>query len=222
MTALPHPLRGLLLDMDGVLVDSQEVHFEAWQQLFAEQGIHLEPERFEDEVVGLSREAVLRRILGERSDRETLMRRKAELVYELLATGGCEPLPGVVDFLDEADARKLPIAVATASLMPYPFLASAGLSERLPVVRHRGNVARGKPAPDVYLAAAEALGLTPSSCIAVEDSPSGIQAAVAAGCFTAAVTTSYEPSRLTHADVVLPTLDTLWALLDADRPIGPG
>lgn len=214
MIAPPDPVRALLLDMDGVLVDSRAVHFDAWARLFAEQGIDFGADRFEAEAVGRSREAVIRSVLGQREDRAALMARKAEIVHEILAREGCPAMPGVHELLDEAQRRSLPVAVATASLMPQPFLDAAGLGARLPVVRHRGDVARGKPAPDVFLAAAQALGVPASSCVAVEDSPTGLLAAKAAGCYTIAVPTTTSPEHLTRADAVIPHLRDLWDLLD--------
>lgn len=214
----PQPVRGLLLDMDGVLVDSQAVHREAWAALFREQGVDFGPTRFRDEAAGRSRDDILRAVLGQRSDLPALMARKAALVDERIASGGCGAMPGARDLIEEARRRGLPIAVATASRMPEPFLRAAGLAELLPIVRHRGDVARGKPAPDVYLAAAAALDLPCTACIAVEDSPSGIDAARAAGCFTLAIPTTHDPTELNDADVVIAELTELWSLVDAASP----
>lgn len=211
---LPQPVRGLLLDMDGVLVDSQAVHREAWTALFQEQGIDFGPDRFRDEAVGRSRDDILRAVLGPRSDLPALMARKAALVDDRIASGGCGAMPGARDLIEEARRRGLPIAVATASRMPLPFLRAAGLAELLPVVRHRGDVARGKPAPDVYLAAAAALQIPCAACIAVEDSPSGIDAARAAGCFTLAIPTTHDPTALSDADAIITALAELWSLVD--------
>jgi HAD superfamily hydrolase (TIGR01509 family) len=215
MRPLPHPLRALLLDMDGVLLDSDAVHFAAWKTLLAELGHDLDAAVYAAEVIGRSRDDVLRALLGARDDLPALMDRKERLVLDLLAAGGCPAMPGATDVLDEAYRRGIPVAVATASRMSEPFLRAAGLWDRLPVVRDRNDVARGKPAPDVYLAAASALGTPARSCVAVEDSPSGVRAAIAAGAFTCAIPTTHDPAQLADADLQLPALGALWRAVDA-------
>lgn len=215
MRPLPSPIRALLLDMDGVLLDSDAVHFAAWKTLLAELGHDLDAAVYAAQVIGRSRDDVLRALLGAQADLPVLMARKGQLVQDLLDRDGCPPMPGAAEVLDEAERRGVPVGVATASRMSEPFLRAAHLWDRLPVVRDRNDVAHGKPAPDVYLAAADALGAPPWSCVAVEDSPSGLRAAIVAGAFTCAVPTTHAPEQLGEADLQLPALAALWPALDA-------
>jgi sugar-phosphatase len=221
MRALPSPTRALLLDMDGVLLDSNAVHFAAWKQLLGEQGLDLDAAVYAAEIVGRSRDDVIRALLGARPDLAALMARKERLVQVLLDRDGCPPMPGAVAVLDEAERRGVPVAVATASRMSAPFLAAAGLLGRLPVIRDRNDVTRGKPAPDVYLAAAAALDVPATACVAVEDSPSGLAAARASGAFTVAIPTTHELGALADADLHLATLEALWPTLDARAAPSP-
>lgn len=208
MTARPSaPPLAALLDLDGVLVDSAAVHQAAWTALFAAQGIDFGPARYRAEACGHSRADVIRSVLGARPDHESLMRRKADLVYAILDRDGCPAIPGARALLEALHARGLPLSVATASRMPGPFLTAAGLADLVPVVVDRNDVPHGKPAPDVYLRAAALLDVPAPRCFAVEDSPTGVTAARAAGAFTVAVTTNHPAEDLTAADAIVEGLD---------------
>lgn len=201
------PPLAALLDLDGVLVDSAPVHQAAWSALFAEQGVPFGPERYRAEACGRSRADVIRSVLGDRPDHDALMRRKAALVHTILERDGCPEIPGARAFLQALHGRGLPLSVATASRMPRPFLAAAGLADLIPVIADRNDVPHGKPAPDVYLHAAALLGVPAPRCFAVEDSPTGVQAARAAGAFTVAITTNHPADHLTDAHVVVAGLE---------------
>ena len=200
-----------LLDLDGVLVDSQAVHAAAWEALFAPFGIDFGRDRYTAEANGRSRGDVIRAVLGERPDHDTLMRRKAELVQAHLQAHGCPEVPGASTLLRALRTRGIPFAVATALRMPGPFLRASGLAPLVDVVADRTMVARGKPSPDVFLLAASKLGVPPASCVVVEDSPSGLQAARAAGCRTVGITTNHPAEELT-ADAIVTGLDQVLAV----------
>ena len=195
---LPTP-KAILFDLDGVIVDSTRAHATAWTALFAEEGIRFSFEDYQAQAAGLPRDAVIRSVLGERSDHQRLMARKLELmqVEEL-------PLiPGTIDFVQRLT---LPYAVATSSRVPGLLLGGAGVVELFPVVVHSGQVAHGKPATDVFLEAARQLGVPPEHALVVEDAPAGVQAGLAAGCTVVGLGTA----DLSAAHLVVNRLPLTW------------
>lgn len=197
--SLPIP-RAVLFDLDGVIVDSGPAHAAAWQALFAEEGVRFGPEDYERIAAGRPREAVIRAVLGDRSDHDRLMRRKAELMRDV----PLQTVPGTLDFVE---ALHLPYAIATSSRMPDFLLRNAGLSERFAVVVDRSQVERGKPAPDLFLEAAARLGIEPVDCLVVEDAPAGVEAGLSAGCTVVGIG---DPDRLQRAHLVVDRLPHQW------------
>lgn len=211
----------LLLDMDGVLLDTTPAHASAYERLFAEQGVRFGRQDFVERALGVPREEVLRRVLGPQLGGERLarlMRRKVELVEEHLAEHPIARLPGVDELLAWASALAIPRAVATSSRTPGLFLGAAGLGEAFEVVVSGADVEHNKPAPDVYLEAARRLGVDPGRCLVLEDSPSGVAAARAAGATCWAVRTGAEPGALAQADAIFEGIVEVHQALARGRP----
>lgn len=175
-------VRGLLLDMDGVLVDTGPLHAVAWRELFAPFGVDFDEQRYAREASGRPRDAVIRAVLGDRPDHEALMAAKAERFLAAVAREGVPVVPGARALIQRARSAGLPVAVATSSRLATPVLAHAGLDGLFDAVVDRTQVAHGKPAPDLFLEAARRVGVGPDACLVVEDAAPGVQAAVAAGC----------------------------------------
>lgn len=197
----PTPLAGLLLDLDGTLLDSEPLHFEAARRILQEEGVAARVEDFLPYVgwADLPFWGELRRRHGLRAEPAELMRRRSAAYLALLHETMVEPLPGVRDLLAWAAAARLPVAVASNSTRPLieGALRACGLHAAIPVwVSGADDVPRCKPAPDVYLAAAAALGLSAAACVALEDSPTGARAAAASGAFTIAVPCPSHPAPL--------------------------
>jgi len=174
----------VVLDLDGLLLDTERLQFEVGPSVLKALGFEL-PSTFFRSLVGVDRVESARLIsveLGADVDGALLDLAWNEVMDECMASG--IPLrPGVHDFLDALDECELPRAIATNSLTERAEwkLAHAGLLERVGHVVGVDQVARGKPAPDVYIEAARRLGLQPSDCVALDDSDLGVRAAVAAG-----------------------------------------
>jgi len=203
------PLRCLLWDLDGVLVDSSPYHYQAFQRLLAELGRTLDEEFFRTQLLGLRNDAILTRLLGPLSSEELarLSRRKEELFRGLIA-GRVRPLPGAVELVREAQARGLPQAVVSSTPRENIslVLASLGLREAFAVVVGEEDVGRGKPDPEGFLLAASRLGCPPEACTVVEDAPEGVEAAKGAGMRCLAVATTRPPELLQRADLVVSSL----------------
>jgi beta-phosphoglucomutase len=121
-----------------------------------------------------------------------------ESLYRDLSRGRLEPLPGLVALLDALDAERIPVAIATSAPADNVShtLRELRLDGRLTRVVRSDQVTRGKPFPDVFLAAAESIAVPPARCLAFEDAPAGLQAARAAGMTCVAVTTSFPAETL--------------------------
>lgn len=185
---LPSPLRAVLLDLDGTLIDTEPLHKATADDVLADVGVILTV----DDYRALAGKGdvdffgALHARHGFASSVGEIIARRTELVVARAPGFGLRANPGVDDLLDLLDQRGLPRAVASGSARAQidALLAAAGLLPRLQVrVSGHDDVPRQKPAPDVFLAAAAALGVPASACIAVEDSRTGVAAAQAAGCF---------------------------------------
>ena len=205
----------LIFDFDGLLIDSETPLFEIWQRLYREHGCVLQLEDWQHALGtfgGFDPYADLIARTGSGPDRATLAPRiRAEHVER------CTVLPllaGVADVFDAADAAGLKTAVASSSSLDWvgPFLDQHQLTARLHAICTRDDVARVKPAPDLFLLAAERIGVAPDRCLVFEDSPNGLRAAHAAGMWAVAV-----PNALTRS---LPLPDPHLVLESlADQPL---
>lgn len=179
------PFRAVILDLDGLILDTEPTYRRAWQQAACELGLTL-TETWLAQLSGLSIDAVeqaLRQTLGAGFDPKLFHAVSARIWQEQIARGGIPVRPGYSALLAALRRPALPYALATNSHRPHAeyCLRLAGIDKDFPVLVTRSEVAQGKPAPDVYLQAAELLGVAPSACLAVEDSEAGLLAARRAG-----------------------------------------
>jgi mannitol-1-/sugar-/sorbitol-6-phosphatase len=181
----------LLLDLDGVLVDSGDAVERVWREWALERGV--DPDELAAAIHGIPTRQVLARFAPELGEDEV------ERVDARHAATGGEPLAGAAELL----ALELPLAVVTSCT---PNEAAARLrSAALPtpsVLVTADDVEHGKPAPDPYLLAARRLGVEPEACLVVEDSPAGVAAGRAAGMTVWAVATTHPEEELRAADAI--------------------
>jgi HAD superfamily hydrolase (TIGR01509 family) len=187
---LPGPVRAVVFDMDGLLIDSEVVYREAILAAAAAQG-HALPLALFHQMIGapiVQNRELLRDHFGADLDIEALLDESSARFHQIFDLED-RIKAGVSELLDALDARGLRRAIATSSprASVERHLAPGGLLARFDAVIARGDYARGKPAPDPFLAAAAALGVPPSACLALEDSHNGVRAAHAAGMMTVMV-----------------------------------
>ncbi len=203
-------LKGIIFDMDGVLVDSEEHICRAAMAMFAERGLDVKPEEFLP-FVGAGEDRYLGGVAekhGLELDLETDKARTYE-IYAEVVKGRLGPLPGVHEFIARCRKRGLKLALATSAdrVKMLVNLREIGLPpETFDATVNGLEVERKKPDPEIFLAAAGRFALAPENCLVVEDSVNGVVAAKAAGAKCLALTTSFDAGQLSAADWIAPTL----------------
>ena len=173
----------LLWDNDGVLVDTEPLYYRATRELLAEVGVDLTREHFADLSLRQGRSCFdLAADRGVAADELEALRRRRNERYATLLQVGIAPLPGVVDCLRAMHGRQ-PMAIVTSSNPDHFEIAhrTTGLAPYFEFILTNADYVRHKPHPEPYLTAAARLGVDPASCVVVEDTERGLQAATAAG-----------------------------------------
>lgn len=185
-------IRAVIFDLDGVLVDARAWHYRALSRALADCGAALTPEEHAARYEALPTREKLRLLTAEKGFPEALHARVWELkqryTTELIETG-CAPRAAHVDMMArlKAEGYKLAVASNSARRTLDLVLTAAGLLPHLDAVVSCQDVARPKPAPDVYAEACARLGVAPADCLVLEDHPVGLEAAAGAGARVAAV-----------------------------------
>lgn len=211
MTSSDKPrLRGVIFDMDGVLVLSEPLIAEASIRMFAEKGYAVRHEEFRP-FIGMGEDRFIGGVAEARGIPLDPARDKARTyaIYLELIKGRLTPLPGVREFVAECRARGFSLAVASSAdaIKVEGNLHEIGIPpSTFDVLVNGSEVARKKPNPDIFLEAIRRLGLEPAACLVIEDAIAGVAAAKAAGARCLALTTSFPADRLTDADWVVSDL----------------
>lgn len=175
----------LIFDMDGLMLNSEPLYQAAWHTAARELGLALDPELYLSLVGRSSAEAdrMFVQTFGAQCPVADFNRRWEARWHMLLKQRGVELQPGLLPLLDWVDQQDIPRAVGTSSNATEAelCLSLAGIRDRFTTVVTVDQVAAGKPAPDIFLRAAHCLGVAPASCLVLEDSNAGVQAAQAAG-----------------------------------------
>lgn len=205
---------GVIFDMDGVLVDSGPPHLQSWRILAQNHGVALSDEQFQ-RCFGQTSRDIVRLLWGIAASDADVSRLDAEkeAIYRELIRERVPLMPGCRGLLERLRAAGLRLAVATSGPPEnLELVLTEGLiANYFDAEVHGFDVARGKPAPDCFLLAAERLGLLPGDCVVVEDAPVGIRAAVAAGMPVIALAGTHpaETLRAAGANEVVRALDEI-------------
>ena len=175
--------RAAIFDMDGLLIDSERVILDCWRSVAAEQSLSLDDELWLS-MVGMHDAActeLLVRLLGPAQAERLSIDCKNR--YDLLVEKGLPLKDGAIELLQELSTRGVPLAIATSTRRERALvkLARCGIDHYFGALATSSDVAHPKPAPDIYLLAANRLGVSPENCTALEDSEMGVRAAHAAG-----------------------------------------
>src|SRR6185437_10757470 len=199
--AFPRPVAAVVFDMDGLLVDTEVLIRDLMMEIARQFGAELPMSVFRRMVgLGSASDAVARAHFGPAFPFEAYARELERRIYAVV-DAGVSLKPGVIELLDHLQAAEVPAAIATSSShrAVERTLAPSGILPRFRAVVAAGDYARGKPCPDPFLAAADKLGVDPTSCLALEDSHNGVRAACAAEMMTVMVPDLLEATDEMHA-----------------------
>ena len=217
--ALARPVRGVLFDMDGLVLDSEKLYTRFWREALEELGHPMTWEqalgmRSLDHSCG---QAYLDRCFGPGLDYQAARAIRIRRMDAWIEVHGVDPKPGIAALLDHLSAHHIPCAITTSSPPDRvrAHLTPLGLYDRFDKHCSGYEVAHGKPEPDIYLYGAAQLGLAPGDCLALEDSPAGIESASRAGCLSVVVPDQDAPDAATlsrsfaRADSLVDVIDLL-------------
>lgn len=210
-TDLSH-LVAVVFDMDGLMVDTESIYQLAFRQAAASLGYTLSEATLIATTGRPLRDgyALVQADLGPTFPMPTFLERWPSLWNEHVRTYGVPQKPGLLALLDLLDAHNIPKAVATSTEYAEAIftLEKAGIADRFHLITSGDQVVNGKPAPDIFLRAAERFGIPPQQCLALEDSEAGVLAATSAGMVTIMVPEIAHPAPevLERAYRVLPSL----------------
>ncbi len=217
-------LRAIIFDCDGVLVDSEPIHFSAFKKTLELRGASLTEELYKERYLALDDKGVFTRFFQDLgnpinpTELKELIDAKGNAFHELIQTEGILAYPAVPEFVMAASQR-YPLAIASGARRHEleTILESAGIRPYFETIISADDVEHGKPNPESYLKAVESLNasgkrssaIRPEECAVIEDSREGIMSAHTAGMKCIAVATSYPTFELSHADLVVPALAAL-------------
>ncbi len=217
-------LEAIVFDFDGVIVDSEPLHHRAFAEVFATLGLDVDYDRYIREYIGFDDRDAIRhacRTVGKPLVDRTMRRLLAEkaAAFDRIVARGVAPIDGAIELV-RAAAGRWPIAIASGALrsdidLILPALNDDDLAACFAAIVTADDVARSKPDPATYLKAAERLGAAPAVCLAIEDTPTGLASAKAAGMRTLGIATSYEAAKLDADRVVHRPADVNVAQLES-------
>lgn len=210
---MPRPdIRGVVFDLDGVLTDTAEDHYLAWQDLADRHGFRFD-RAFNEKLKGVDRRNSLRLILdharatpSEAAIEQMLDEKNAAYRKRLERYSPANLFPGVKELFSQCREAGLKIALASASRNAAEVVDRLGLAGEFDFVADAASIAAQKPAPDIFLACVEAMRLSPAQCVGVEDAQAGIDAIRAAGMFAIGVGA---PGALSGAGFIVPNIAAL-------------
>ena len=192
-------IKGVLFDMDGVVLDTEKLYTRFWQEAARALGYPMTHEMALG-MRSLSREVGERQLkayLGDTVDYKEVREKRIEIMSAFIEEHGVETKPGIGELLEHLKENGIKTAIATSSPLERTktYLGQVGLVTAFDELVSGHMVEHGKPAPDIYLYAAEKLGLAPEECLVIEDSPTGVKAAYEAGCIPVMVPDQDEPDE---------------------------
>ena len=210
-------IKAVIFDMDGLLLDTEKLLVRFWVQAANEAGFPMTREH------ALSLRSLhksfavpyLKELFGESFDYKAVRTRRMELMSEYLSSEPLELKPGAEKLLSYLNKSRIPAAVCTATDYERAsgYLSRVGIFDHFDKIVCAAMVERGKPAPDVYLYAADQRGLAPGECMALEDSPNGVKSASAAGCVTVMVPDLTQPDEDLR-ELISAQADSLESVID--------
>ena len=202
--------RGAIFDLDGVLVDTVPVHFLAWKTMFESRGIAFDDAAYLAKVDGRTRQDGVRAMMPNADEAivAAAADQKQALFVEALGRG-LTVFDSSIELVKRLDAAGVALAVASSSANIRPILERAGILSRFASIVSGADIRNGKPHPEIFLTAADELGLPPTDCVVFEDAESGVRAAKSGGFHCVGIDRNGKPERLRGADRLIGDLAEL-------------
>ncbi len=200
-------VKALIFDMDGVLVDNDEFHYRSFEIFCEKYHIKLTPELYTTKITGRTNEVILTGLFGDlvTPQRINELAFEKEAIYREIFKPFIKPAAGLLELLEKAHMKNIPCAVASNG----PFenidfvLDETGIRKYFKALVNATMVKQGKPAPDIYLKAAELLGYSTEECVVFEDSPTGIKSARAANIKVIGLSTTHQEHELMGTEFIV-------------------
>lgn len=203
----------VLFDMDGVIIDSNPYHKDAWMAFCRRYQVELREEDVPRYIYGKTNKTALVDVFQrEFSPEESFrMSEEKEAIYRELHRPDISLIKGLPGLLEEFRQHQVPLAVCTnAPVANLDFmLEETGIRPYFQVLIDASKVSKGKPDPEIYLKAAQLLGIAPERCIVMEDSTVGVEAGLRAGMKVVGITTTHSRQELAHTHLVIDDFDEL-------------
>lgn len=204
--------QAVIFDMDGTLVDSTKADYLAWEKLFTFYNKSLSYQEYLP-MLGIKSAEIVRHYLPVKDDQdvEFALTQKLVFFHEIISANGIEPVPYADLFLKHIKQLEIPVALATSSRRAKMEMVMEELNLLIyfDTVVTGGDVKNGKPAPDIFIKAAEKLGVPPQNCIVFEDAANGVKAAKNAFMKCVALSSTQSPEVLQEADLIINTFKDL-------------
>jgi beta-phosphoglucomutase len=200
--------KGVIFDLDGVLVDTVPLHYAAWKRLFDEYGYAFDETIYRQKVDGRARLDGIRGVMSDLDEEAAIEAsdRKQGYFLKMIDQGQLQPFPTTIPFVKTLKERGILLAAASSSVNASNILERIGLLDEFTTVVTSADVIHGKPHPDIFLTAARNIGLAVSECIVFEDSESGISAARRGGFFCVGVDRHQQPQYFKEANMMVKDL----------------
>lgn len=200
-------LKAALFDLDGTMLDNNEVHYKAWKKYLKDSGMDISDEDFKKNISGRTNQDAVEHIYNKKMSGEEASKYylEKERIYREMYEKDIAPIKGLPEFLKDLHEHRIVMAIATSGIQ----VNIDFMFEHLPIKQYfkkiisSKDIAKGKPDPEIFLKTAEVLGVLPGDCVVFEDSTAGVKSGKAAGMKVVALTTTHSSEELKEADLVI-------------------
>ncbi len=200
-------IKAAIFDLDGTLIDNNSYHLQTWKKYLEHVGRDISEEEYNANINGRTNKNALEYIYQRKmTDEEAApLALEKEAMYRELYQPFIEPVPGLMDLLEQLAERSIPMAIATSGIeVNIEFMFSnIPIKPYFKEVINSSHIKKGKPDPEIYFKTAEKLNIDPSSCLVFEDAVVGVEAAKGAGMHVIAITTTHTAEELQQADLLI-------------------
>jgi beta-phosphoglucomutase family hydrolase len=205
-------LEAVLWDLDGVIADTADYHYRAWVDILKKRGTSLSKDDFM-RLFGQRHDTIIRFALGDRlsADDFAAITREKQADYRRRVADNIKPLPGAIELIKSLQEHGVKSAIASSAPRENIdiIIRGLGIEDCFDAIVWGTEVAESKPSPQIFLLAAEKLGVPAGNCVVIEDAIAGVTAAKKAGMKCVAVTNSHPGTRLKKADLIVDTLEAV-------------